>query len=262
MPVATLESPAAYTFDTPGVESPVATPMLDAIGGLGAVATPVNEPFLGSARGVSAAAGHLRGQLRGLVSKDGEPDYRSPVPYPKGDLAERLAAVAAMIAAGLPLRVVAVEAHDGDFDTHADQAAHFAPRIQAVGDAVLAFQRDLEARGLADRVLTQLWSEFGRRPKENGSGTDHGAAGAGFVIGTRTTGGLVGEFPGLGPVSAVRLREAGIETPEELRRLGAVEAYARLKREFPAETTHTLLYMMHGAVTGVRWHQLSETRAA
>ncbi|HXM58208.1 MAG TPA: TfoX/Sxy family DNA transformation protein [Candidatus Dormibacteraeota bacterium] len=67
----------------------------------------------------------------------------------------------------------------------------------------------------------------------------------------------------LGPVSAARLRVAGIETPEELRRLGAVEAYARLKRTFPAETTHTTLYMLHGAVTGVRWYGLSEeSRAA
>ena len=67
----------------------------------------------------------------------------------------------------------------------------------------------------------------------------------------------------LGPISAARLRSAGIETPEELRRLGAVEAYARLKRVFPVETTPTLLYMLHGAVTGVRWHALSEeSRAA
>ena len=67
----------------------------------------------------------------------------------------------------------------------------------------------------------------------------------------------------LGPVSAARLRAAGIETPEELRRLGAVEAYVRLKRAFPAETTHTSLYMLHGAVTGVRWYGLSEeSRAA
>ena len=50
----------------------------------------------------------------------------------------------------------------------------------------LAFQADLEARGLADRVLVHLWSEFGRRPEENGSaGTDHGAAGVGFLIGPR-----------------------------------------------------------------------------
>jgi uncharacterized protein (DUF1501 family) len=46
-------------------------------------------------------------------------------------------------------------------------------------------------------VLTLVWSEFGRRAAENGSGTDHGAAGIGFVIGTRATGRMVGEFPGL-----------------------------------------------------------------
>ena len=34
-------------------------------------------------------------------------------------------------------------------------------------DALLAFQRDLEARGIADRVLIQVWTEFGRRPQEN-----------------------------------------------------------------------------------------------
>jgi uncharacterized protein (DUF1501 family) len=63
---------------------------------------------------------------------------------------------------------------------------------------VLAFQRDLEARGIADRVLVHVWSEFGRRAQENGSsGTDHGAAGAGFLVGTRASGTMVGEFPGL-----------------------------------------------------------------
>ena len=62
---------------------------------------------------------------------------------------------------------------------------------------MLAFQRDLEARGIADRVVIQLWSEFGRRPEENGSGTDHGAAGLSFLIGSRVKGQMVGEFPGL-----------------------------------------------------------------
>ena len=65
-------------------------------------------------------------------------------------------------------------------------------------DSLLAFQRDLEARGLADRVLVHVWSEFGRRAQENGSsGTDHGAAGVGFVIGSRAKGTMIGEFPGL-----------------------------------------------------------------
>ena len=47
-------------------------------------------------------------------------------------------------------------------------------------------------------MLTLVWTEFGRRAKENGSGgTDHGAAGTGFLIGTRAAGTQVGEFPGL-----------------------------------------------------------------
>jgi uncharacterized protein (DUF1501 family) len=47
-------------------------------------------------------------------------------------------------------------------------------------------------------VLTLVWSEFGRRPQENGSsGTDHGAAGLAFLLGTGASGTMVGEFPGL-----------------------------------------------------------------
>ena len=47
-------------------------------------------------------------------------------------------------------------------------------------------------------MLVHVWSEFGRRAEENGdSGTDHGAAGVGFLIGTRVAGTMVGEFPGL-----------------------------------------------------------------
>ncbi|UUY06361.1 DUF1501 domain-containing protein [Svornostia abyssi] len=70
--------------------------------------------------------------------------------------------------------------------------------LQLLADSLLAFQRDLEARGLADRVLTLVWSEFGRRVEENGSmGTDHGAAGVGFIMGTRASGRMIGEFPGL-----------------------------------------------------------------
>jgi uncharacterized protein (DUF1501 family) len=66
-------------------------------------------------------------------------------------------------------------------------------------DTLLAFQRDLEARGLQDRVLVEVWSEFGRRPEENGSkGTDHGAAGSAMLIGSRVKPQLLGEFTGVG----------------------------------------------------------------
>jgi uncharacterized protein (DUF1501 family) len=102
-----------------------------------------------------------------------------------------------MLGAGLPIRCVALRA-PGAYDTHSNQAGALANGLKLTSDSLLAFQRDLEARGVADRVLVHVWSEFGRRAKENGSnGTDHGAAGIGFLLGTQTTGTMVGEFPGL-----------------------------------------------------------------
>ena len=102
-----------------------------------------------------------------------------------------------MLGAGLPLRCVALRAY-GMYDTHDDQAEALGQGLKLTGDSLLAFQRDLEARGLADRVLTLVWSEFGRRAEENGSrGTDHGAAGVGMVMGTRARGQMVGELPRL-----------------------------------------------------------------
>jgi uncharacterized protein (DUF1501 family) len=197
-PVAALESPSAFTFSTSGVDEPVQAAMLRAVDGLGAIHAPASEADLAGARRVVAAAGKLRGQLAPFVTADGSPAYATPPPYPQSStFATRLAGLAALLAAGLPLRIVTVEAGDADFDTHADQKANFGPRMQVVMDSILAFQRDLEARGLADRVLINLWSEFGRRPEENDSGTDHGAAGAAFVVGTHAAGQMVGEFPGM-----------------------------------------------------------------
>jgi uncharacterized protein (DUF1501 family) len=42
-----------------------------------------------------------------------------------------------------------------------------------------------------------IFSEFGRRVRDNGSGTDHGAAGVTFVLGENVKGGHYGEMPSL-----------------------------------------------------------------
>jgi uncharacterized protein (DUF1501 family) len=89
------------------------------------------------------------------------------------------------------------------YDTHADQPQAFSDGLKLTSETLLAFQRDLEARGLADRVLVHVWSEFGRRVQENASlGTDHGAAGIGFLLGTRASGRMIGEFPGVTSLDA------------------------------------------------------------
>ena len=124
-----------------------------------------------------------------------------------------------MLAAGLPLRVVALSA-PGGYDTHEDQAQDLAAGLKLTADSLLAFQRDLEARGLADRVLVHVWTEFGRRAKENGSGgTDHGAAGTGFLIGSRVAGTMIGEFPGLAKLD----RDGNLQATADFRGLyGAI----------------------------------------
>jgi uncharacterized protein (DUF1501 family) len=193
VPVAAVSDPADYSFWVPGVGDPVEEPMLRAIGELGRL--PASDGAFRQARGVAAQVDRLRGQLAPL-GKDGKPTYTSPVTYPGGGFGKRLAGLAAMVAGGLPLRCVAINA-PGSYDTHSNQASSLSTGLQQTCDALLAFQRDLEARGIADRVLVKVWSEFGRRPRENGSGTDHGAAGAAFLIGTRSRGQMVGQFPGL-----------------------------------------------------------------
>src|SRR5436305_1201865 len=151
---------------------------------------------IGQAANAARQASQLRQQLAPFA-EDGA--IVAPVPYPTSDddFPKRLQGLAALLAAGLPIRCVALSAA-GEYDTHDDQAGDLAKGLQVTADSLLAFQRDLEARGIADRVVIHVWSEFGRRGQENGSGgTDHGAAGVGFLLGTRVKGTMVGEFPGL-----------------------------------------------------------------
>lgn len=186
--VAATSSPTSYAFDSPGVwDSRIKTPMLDALGTLGAAASA--DPILAQARQAQANAAGLRSQLAQTPKTGGGT-------YPSGAFAKRLQNLARMLGVGLPLRCVTLSAAGG-YDTHANQAGALQSNLRQTADGIKAFQDDLEARGLADRVLIHLWSEFGRRPQENDSGTDHGAAGVSFVIGTRASGGMLGEHPGL-----------------------------------------------------------------
>jgi uncharacterized protein (DUF1501 family) len=194
VPVAAVRNPEDFDFWIPGVGDPLQDPTLTAFGELGRL--PTTDPARISARKAAREVDYVRRQLVPFAGMSAENFYGSKASYPDSDFARRLAGLGAMLAGGLPLKCVTISA-DGGFDTHSDQAGTLDRDVKEVADAVFAFQRDLEARGLANRVLTTLWSEFGRRPEENGSGTDHGAAGAAFVIGTKARGQMVGEFPGL-----------------------------------------------------------------
>jgi len=109
------------------------------------------------------------------------------VTYADDALAASLAIVARLIAGGLETRLYKVTIRG--FDTHTGQLAPHAALLASLGGAIESFQRDLAAHGVDDRVVGMTYSEFGRRVRENGSGTDHGTAAPHFVFGAPIAGG-------------------------------------------------------------------------
>lgn len=104
--------------------------------------------------------------------------------------------IAQLIATSPATRVVYFSV--GGFDTHAKQPEQHAKLMGGMGNAVAAFQKEMEAIGKADKVIVLVFSEFGRRVAENASiGTDHGAAAPMFLIGSRVKGGVYGKVPNL-----------------------------------------------------------------
>ncbi len=115
--------------------------------------------------------------------------------YPDTLLGQQLASVAQLIASGSKTRIYIVTQNGYDF--HSDLLTGQASRHTDLDNSVAAFQNDLEAFGVADNVITMTYSEFGRRPAENGSGTDHGSSYPLFVIGTRVKYTILGNDPDL-----------------------------------------------------------------
>ena len=138
------------------------------------------------------------GDLLAPYAKTKEADpLASSVAYPANStFGNRLRTLAGLISKPLGIRVATVDAPN-DFDTHSNQRNALNQALPEISQALGAFQADLEARGVADRVLTFVWSEFGRRPHDNDSGTDHGAGGLAWVQGTRARSGLLSEYPSL-----------------------------------------------------------------
>jgi uncharacterized protein (DUF1501 family) len=121
--------------------------------------------------------------------------YNSTVTYPGSKVAQKLRGVAQVHLADVGTRVFYLD--HGSFDTHASQLGEHAKLWKDVSDGVSAFFADLREHNAADDVVMLLFTEFGRRVHDNGSGTDHGAGGVSFVIGNAVKGGQYSEFPSM-----------------------------------------------------------------
>ena len=137
--------------------------------------------------------------------------YTPSVAYPNSGFGLALKTVAGAIVKGVGSRVYWVQT--AGFDTHAQQGSTgggYGNLMGTLGDGLFAFYADVRNQGVANDTTVILFSEFGRRISENGSGgTDHGAAGLMMVLGGAVRGGLYGTAASLAPGSPTLENSSG-----------------------------------------------------
>ena len=121
--------------------------------------------------------------------------YSSTVEYPENTIAKKLKGISQVHQANLGTRIFYCD--HGSFDTHSNQLSAHAGLWREVSQGVEAFFADLKEHDAADNVIMLIFSEFGRRARDNGSGSDHGAAGPVFVLGNAVKGGEHSEYPSI-----------------------------------------------------------------
>ncbi|HAI99760.1 MAG TPA: hypothetical protein DCL97_03730 [Dehalococcoidia bacterium] len=123
--------------------------------------------------------------------------YSSTVEYGSDSVAQYMRNIAQVHLANLGTRIMYTTAPYNSFDTHAGELANHTKLWSETSNAVADFYDDLKEHNASDNVVLLVFTEFGRRVHDNGSGTDHGAGGCAFVIGDAVKGGLYGEYPSL-----------------------------------------------------------------
>ncbi len=192
-PVAVLTSPDAAQFDMNNVWRDTDL-MTQTLGGL--TSRPGSNPAMRAADDAVGGAVSVANRLKSLGTTTIPP---TGFGYGTTDFDDQMSTLSWLIRSNLGLRVACLS-YSGGFDFHDDQKNRQAANLAGLGQTLQAFQADLEANGIADKVITLVWSEFGRRIEDNdsnGGGTDHGAGGLAMVVGSQVNGGVVSEFPGL-----------------------------------------------------------------
>ena len=187
-PVAAIDSVDGYELWAP-VSEPVTAEMYKSFERFGSL--PSDSPALTQVRKATTQTDKLRVELGGIG------EFGSPVTYPETDFAHKLAGLAAYIAVGLPLHVVT---HPGGRRLRHPRRPARRPRTRPQGDERRAAGVPARPRGAGARRPRPRRDVERVRPPARGervAGTDHGAAGCAFVIGSQAKGEMVGEFPGL-----------------------------------------------------------------
>ena len=123
--------------------------------------------------------------------------YSSTIEYGQDALSQSLRGIAQVHLADLGTRVFYAQLPG--FDTHGAQITTQSGLLENLSNSVTDFFDDLKEHDAADNVVMMIFTEFGRRIRDNGNGTDHGSGGGAFLIGHRVNGGMYAEYPSLDP---------------------------------------------------------------
>ena len=123
--------------------------------------------------------------------------YSSTVEYADNSIAQSLKGIAQVHLADLGTRVFYCS--HALYDTHATEVPDHKKLWDELAPAICDFYDDLREHDASENVLMLLFTEFGRRVRDNGSGTDHGSGGGSFVIGDGVKGGMYSDYPSLRP---------------------------------------------------------------
>ena len=124
--------------------------------------------------------------------------YESTVEYSDNIIARSLRDIARIHLADLGTRIFYTS--HGGYDTHANELLNHPRLMNEISGAISDFLDDLHEHDAGDDVSVLVFTEFGRRMRDNGSGTDHGSGGGAFIFGNSVNGGLYSEYPSLDPV--------------------------------------------------------------
>ncbi|MCI0845377.1 MAG: DUF1501 domain-containing protein [Chloroflexi bacterium] len=121
--------------------------------------------------------------------------YQSTVEYADSLIGRNLQGIAKVLTANVGTRIFYTQ--QLGYDTHANQGPVHGVLLAHLSQAIRDFYDDLREHNTSENVLIYLFTEFGRRVKDNGSGTDHGAGGLALAIGDPVKGGIYSEFPSM-----------------------------------------------------------------
>ena len=139
-----------------------------------------------------------RDALKGAdIIRSAPEQYTSTVEYADTPIAKYLRDIAQVYLADLGTQMFYTQ--HGSFDSHFNQPPMHTKLWIDMSRAISDFFDDLAEHDAGDNLIMVLFTEFGRRVKDNGTGTDHGAGGAAFVIGNQVKGGHYSSYPSLRP---------------------------------------------------------------